>query len=792
MNLLDLMVKIGADDQASSKISGITSNAIAKATVIGNAFYDAAKFVGGKAVDMGKAIVGGAVEGYASYEQLTDGMKKLYRDASDTIIGYSQNAYRDVGISANKYMEGVAGFSAAMMNSVGNDSQKAAELSNTAMKDIADNANTFGKYTVDDLTQVYQALAKGQFQTLDNLNLGYGGTKEGMQQLIDKANQLKAANGETADLTIDKFSDMVEAIHLVQEDMQITGTTTHEAMGTIEGSANMAKAAWENLLTGIGAGDTEMVKTSVSGLVTSIFGTWSDQTKKREGGLINSLLPVVQNVGNAILQEIPSLGVKMGFQLVQAIMQALGYSNVEIDNFILDLEDRFYSAKDKISEVFNAIKGAYDGFVSNLDMAAINALFEAFGAVAEQVWGFIEQNVIPNLPTLGEIVGNVANFLMNVGTTLLTVLANLGPLVPMIASAVAALTLIGPVAGFISAVSGAFTFLTTVILPAIGMIQSFSGAIAVVTTLLGGPIPIIVALVGAIIGFIATNNDARNAILDAWNAIVAFFNGIPAWWSGVWDKAKETVTNFVSDIASKWDEFKQNTSQTWQNVKTMVVGIALNIAADVQRKFAELSNATRSIWNGVSSFFSSIWNTMVSTASNAMAWLVNGVISGWYKALEFIYTIPSTILGYLGNQGNLLWTAGYNILVGLWNGMASAASGFFAWVSSIAGTIASLKGPLPYDRKVLVENGVALMSGLRNGLEKGFENEVKPYVSGMALDVASSVDVAPKTSGSPLRAVSVQVGELVVREEADIDRIAERLYDLSNREASWSMSYSVA
>lgn len=587
MNLLDLMVKIDAQDNASSKIGGITTTAIAKASAMGQAMYDAVKFGVGKMADGVKAVVGGAIEGYGAYEQLAGGMKKLYGDASDTVISDAQRAYREVGISANQYMQSVAGFSAALKNSLGGDAEEAAKLSNTAMKDIADNANTFGKYSVEELTQVYQTLAKGQYQTLDNLNLGFGGTKEGMQQLIDKANELRSAHGEEADLAIDSYADIVEAIHEVQKEMDITGTTEHEAMSTIEGSVNSVKAAWQNLLTAFGSGDQKMIQQSVGGIINGIFGEWSDQTQKREGGVINNLLPVVRNVGEAIIQEIPSIGERIGFQLVQSIMQAMGFDNAEITTFVEDLSAKFEDAKTKITNVFSEVKTAvtdfFSSFTDTADTGYLTVAMQKIQDIASQVWGFVEENILPHADEIGEFLGNVANFLMDVATTALTVVSNLGPVIPMIAGAVGFVSLIAPIASIIGAISGAITFFTTVLMPALSMIQSVSGLIAVVTTLLGGPLTIIVAIAGALIGLIATNEDARAAIAAAWEAIKAKGEELLAWFQTLPD----TISNFFSGVSDMLVEagkdiisgLLRGLKEKFEDVKSWVGGIGDWIAS---------------------------------------------------------------------------------------------------------------------------------------------------------------------------------------------------------------------
>lgn len=286
---------------------------------------------------------------YANFEQLSGGIQKLYgnmgmslqeyadangktvdevrgqwqalEDAQDQVAANAGNAWLTVGMDANQYMESITGFSAALLNAT-DSSVEAANLADVAMKDIADNANTFGKYTAEELTSVYQALAKGQYQTLDNLNLGYGGSKEGMQSLIDKANELAKAQGEMGDLTIDSYADIVKAIHLVQEDMNIAGTTEREAMKTMEGSLNATKSAWTNLTLAIGKG--EGISEAIDNISTAIFGLEGDT--ENETGLINQIVPRIQttmeSIGEVVAQAGPILADKLPL-LMDSILPTL-------------------------------------------------------------------------------------------------------------------------------------------------------------------------------------------------------------------------------------------------------------------------------------------------------------------------------------------------------------------------------------------------------------------------------------------------------------------------------------
>lgn len=227
---------------------------VLKANLASGAIIAGVKKLAGVVADVGKA----AYTSYAQHEQLTDGIKKLYGDAAQAVISNANGAYKSAQMSANSYMSNIMGFSAALVESLNKDQKEAAKVADTALRDVADNANAFGKYTVEELAGVYQALAKGQYQTLDNLMLGFAGTKEGLQQLLDKANELNEEQGIHTQYSINNFADIVNAIHKVQEEMGIAGTASGEAANTIEGSTAMAKAAWENLATGMADSSADM------------------------------------------------------------------------------------------------------------------------------------------------------------------------------------------------------------------------------------------------------------------------------------------------------------------------------------------------------------------------------------------------------------------------------------------------------------------------------------------------------------------------------------------------------
>lgn len=767
MNLLDLMVKIGVDDQTKGKIDSIASSIKGK---LGDAAKTAGKLAlaGTAAVASGAAaITVAATNSYAQFEQLEGGVSKLYGDASDEMMKYARNAYRTSGMSMNQYMEQATSFSAALINSLGGDVQKAADQTDKAMRLMSDNVNTFGT-DAEAVQNAIQGLSRENFTMIDNLKLGYSGTREGMQQLIKDANDYAGLTGTNNELTIESFSDMIDAIDLIQQKQHIWGTTAKEAATTIEGSVNMTRAAWENFLTSLGTGNEDMIRESVGGLVSGIFGTWDDEAGKRVGGIIQNVAPVVARVGAAIVKEIPSLVSTVAFSFGEMIANALGM-DTGYDESVGDLMHRIgvvmaHKAPEAIKGLLSDALGAIFG---DAGREAVENFFTAFDATPfvetferlKEAGGTLIDMLIENLPAIGEFLGTTLTVVGDLAQAGATVVELLTPFLPSILAAFTAIKAVG--------IGTAAVNLITTLGAAMGSIQTFGGAITALVTVLGGPIPIIATVVAAIVALIATNEDARTAISNAWKAVSDFL--------------ATTLENIRQWFGEKFEAIRQKVGE--------VMG---NIQQTINDKITSAKEAIQSKVDAAKQAVSDAFNNMRQAVSDAMQNVGDSIRDKWDSAVSFVQGIPQRIVSALGDLGSLLWDAGSSIISGLWDGMSYAVDGLFDWVSGIGDTIASLKGPLPYDKKLLVDNGLALMYGLQRGLQEGFENEVKPYVSGMGLDVASSINVAPTTTSGTLRAVTVQVGELVVREEADIDRIAEKLYDLSNREAAWSMSYSVA
>lgn len=268
------------------------------------------------------ALVKSAVTAYSDYEQLVGGVETLFKDSASEVQKYAANAYQTAGLSANEYMETVTGFSASLLQSLDGDTKAAAEKANVAITDMSDNANKMGT-SMESIQNAYQGFAKQNYTMLDNLKLGYGGTKEEMQRLLEDAEKL---SGQKFDLS--SYADIVDAIHVVQTEMGITGTTAKEAATTIQGSVNMTKAAWQNLIVGI-ADDTQDFDVLVNNFVESVTTAGNNILPRVEialkgvGTLVEKLAPIIaKTVPNIVSTTLPSM-IKAGTSMIRALLDGL-------------------------------------------------------------------------------------------------------------------------------------------------------------------------------------------------------------------------------------------------------------------------------------------------------------------------------------------------------------------------------------------------------------------------------------------------------------------------------------
>ena len=313
------------------------------------------------------AITKQAVEAYADYEQLIGGVETLFKDAADKVAGYAEDAFYTVGISANEYMETVTSFSASLISSLGGDTAKAAEVADMALTDMADNANKMGT-PLENIKTAYQGFAKQNYTMLDNLKLGYGGTKTEMERLLKDAQKLTGVKYD-----INNLADVYNAIHAVQEELGIAGTTAKEAEKTITGSANMTKAAWKNVLAAIaGGGDLDRAINNLVFSVSKYFSNLAPVVERSLAGigeLIEKVAPqLVETVAAALIKAIPSL-LNAVYQMIiglangiyQGIVALLSGSTKEVEkqiNSTGDLADSYNDAADGASNLADATEEA--------------------------------------------------------------------------------------------------------------------------------------------------------------------------------------------------------------------------------------------------------------------------------------------------------------------------------------------------------------------------------------------------------------------------------------------------
>lgn len=326
---------------------------------------------GVKAVASGiKSLIGGAVEGYGEYEQLVGGVETLFDTSAKKVQDYANSAYKTAGLSANQYMETVTSFSASLLQSMGNDTDAAAEKANLAITDMSDNANKMGT-DMQSIQNAYQGFAKQNYTMLDNLKLGYGGTKEEMQRLIDDANALNAAQGNYTNYTIESYADIVDAIHTVQTEMGITGTTAKEASTTVEGSINSMKSAWANFVVGLGNDNADIADLSAQ-LIESV-GTVAENVLPVIETVLTNIADTVKEQGPEMiskfvayaidkLPEVISLGLQMVLALVKGLAQNLPQLVQGTLNMIDTIAGALYDAIPDIIEVGkNIVKGLWEG-----------------------------------------------------------------------------------------------------------------------------------------------------------------------------------------------------------------------------------------------------------------------------------------------------------------------------------------------------------------------------------------------------------------------------------------------
>ena len=282
------------------------------------------KALGSAMVNVGKQ----AVESFAEYEQLVGGVETLFEDSASTVENYANNAYKTAGLSANEYMSTVTSFSASLLQSLGGNTEEAAKYADMAITDMADNANKMGT-SMESIQNAYQGFAKQNYTMLDNLKLGYGGTKTEMERLLKDATAISGVK-----YNINELSDVYEAIHIIQSEMGITGTTAKEASKTISGSITAMSSSWQNLLTGIASGN-ENIGELVTNVVDSVL-TLADNIMPVIEQVVNNLIQILPTLLNKIIEYLPEF-LNMGSGILTTLINGLQNSMPQIVTAVMQI-----------------------------------------------------------------------------------------------------------------------------------------------------------------------------------------------------------------------------------------------------------------------------------------------------------------------------------------------------------------------------------------------------------------------------------------------------------------------
>ncbi len=553
-----LKITIGVDNKEANKAFNETGDHVSK-------FAEGAKKVlGGMAKATTTALAAAtagvialtkkSLESYAEYEQLVGGVDTLFKNSSIIVQKYADNAYKTAGLSANEYMETVTGFSASLLQSLKGDTTKAAKYADMAITDMSDNANKMGS-DMSSIQNAYQGFAKQNYTMLDNLKLGYGGTKEEMERLLADAEKL---TGKKFDLS--SYADIVEAIHAIQTEMDITGTTAKEASTTIQGSINSTKAAWQNLLVGI-ADDNANIDKLIDNLVNSI--------ETAATNIIPRIEIILQGIGKLIEKLAPIIAEKLPEVISKILPNILKAASSLVSSFTKGLKKALPTLAAMIPEVVLTI---VDTIIANLPMLlemgiqCILALIQGIAAALPDLIPTIVQAVLTMVQT---ILDNIPLIIDAAIQLILGFVDGILKAIPFIIEALPQIidSLINGILGSIPQIIDAgIQLLTSLVenLPAIiqGIVKAIPKIITSVIDAVCNNIPLIVQ--AGVDLFMALIENLPTIIIEIVKAIPQIIKGIvEALGKGI-AKMAECGLNLIKGL---WQGIKDAASWLWNKVK---------------------------------------------------------------------------------------------------------------------------------------------------------------------------------------------------------------------------------
>ena len=743
--------KLGGESLGESLSSGFSTMQLAIGNVIGNVLTSAIQSAAGAA----KEAFSQAFQGYADFQQLEGGVETLFKDSAGIVKENAKNAFETAGMSANEYMETVTNFSASLISSLGGDTEKAAALSDQALKDMSDNANKMGT-DLGRISDAYGGFSRGNFTMLDNLKLGFGGTKEEAQRLLDTAANLKAEQGEYVEYSIDSFSDMIEAIHVVQDNMGITGTTAEEAGTTISGSMNMAKKSWDDFLTGLANPDADMGQLSQN-LVKSLgiaFENIKPAITQMFAGAFEGTLDVFDGLGltaasdflRGIRDGLASEGVQQALESVSTFAgiiadklgQVFGQVNGEtasgaIENvagavkWLADMLIQAWPLVERlIDDIGGLVTGVFDAFWKALEspsgQKALASVSQLLGDVANDINWLFHQNA-PDEEGMTGFFGTLFDLISSVTDALDWIL-------PIVSS----------VFNIIIQVGGAAFEAISEIFQGIGeAIGSIAGAMSdetldgrmMFTEITSGDI---IEGLKNIIGFLKDGVlAALQWVKDNGPAIAEVILGIVDGLSNAFSTAQEVLTNvftFIGDRIAELVDFFTNDPLGQEIVATVVdiastiggiIGTIVDYIGWLSETFQKFLGETDE--NGVSTFDKIA--KAVYDAFRIIAELIEGLLKQIDGALTFIKGVFEVVFGLVkgivtGDFSEMatgvedIMKGAGKVIEGIWDAVCATIGKFFE------GLLGVVKG--------IFDDIVGFIAGIPGEIAKMFSNIKLPQI----------------------------------------------------------------
>ena len=717
-------------------------------------------------VNLGKT----ALSSVGALEQNVGGVETLFGDTADAVIAAADRAYQTAGMSANDYMSTVTSFSASLLQSLGGNTEEAAKVADMAIIDMADNANKMGT-SMDMIQNAYQGFAKQNYTMLDNLKLGYGGTKTEMERLLADAQKLTGVKYD-----INNLNDVYQAIHVIQEEMGITGTTAKEASETLEGSMAAAKAAWDNFMNGSGDADQ----------LADAFATAADNIVKNLAEIIPRFAETLPALAGAIVSQIPGLAAAIVPAVLSAGQSILEQARdaVTAFDFVAAAEDVVQKITDFISsdglgsflgclvDIFTGVVNGISSMLPVLLPALVELIAYTVTTLIDQLPALLEcalqliiglaDGLLAALPVLiaalPEIINSVVSFLvaavpqiLQAGITLLLALVDALPTV--IDALIAALPQI-----IESTVSTLVAAVPQILQAGITLLLALIEAIPVIVPQIVAALPQIITAI--INGLIAAGPQVLASAQEVWGQITAavpqliadigaavpeiingIVNGLAAGASAVWDAACQLGSNILGGIKSFLGINSPSTVMAEQG--NYIIQGLLNGLETMPDAVSQLFQSTLdSITTWGSDMVARIgeWGAnMATTAGTAMNTMVQTVI-------QWVQQLPEQVWVWLVNTANKLnqWT------IQLVQKGQAAATGLVNAVLDGVRTLPSL----------MVSVGSDIVQGLWNGISAGWS-----WLTNKVADLARSLLQAAKNAldiGSPSREFRDEVGRWIM------------------------------